>query len=290
MIKQKTNLWHVAIWMCGALFSFAGMALAVREALHVIPVFEILFFRSLIGIIIITAIALTRSQKLAVLRSRQINKQILRSVIHFFGQWTWVLAIGLLPLASVFAIEFTAPIWTAILAVLFLGERVTKARVLSITLGFIGVLIIIRPGINSISLGLIAALSAAIAFAGTYVLTRSLTKTDTPIAILFWMSALQLPLGLASALPTWVTPTSTTILPLLLIGLLALSAHYCLSSALQLADATLVIPFDFLRLPLIAILGYLLYDEVFDPLIIVGGLLILCGTYINLRSEKISSM
>jgi len=269
--------------MAGALASFTAMALAIRELSGRIPTFEILFFRSAVGIVVVLAVVAAGGDIRRRLASGQPRLQLMRNCIHFAGQWGWTLAIGLLPLATVFAIEFTTPIWTAMLAVLLLGERVNAARVAAVALGFAGILLIVRPSADSFTLGAFAALLSAFGFAGASVTTKALTRTDGPLVILFWMSVLQLPMGLVPAIFQWVWPDARELLFLLGVGLAGFGAHYCLSSALKLADATMVMPFDFIRLPLIAVIGFLFYDEALDPWVFAGGGLILFGAWLTIR-------
>ena len=128
-------------------------------------------------------------------------------------------------------------------------------------------------------------LFAAACYATAHVTTKRLTRTDGPLPVLFWMCAIQLPMGLIGAIPGWTWPAAGDLVPLTAVGVFSLAAHYCFTRALSLADATVVIPIDFLRLPLIAVVGFVLYAEPFDPFVLGGGGLILAGTYASLRYE-----
>ena len=163
--------------------------------------------------------------------------------------------VSMLPLAAVFSLEFSSPIWTAILAAIFLKERLTRPRIMSILLGFAGILVILRPGSELLQPASFAVIGAAICFASTYVFTRGLTSTESAFKVIFYMNLIQLPMGLIPSIPLWATP-SVDILPFVaLLGVGGLSSHYCIARATAYADATIVSPLDFLRLPLIAIIG-----------------------------------
>lgn len=267
------------LWMTGALASFMAMALAGRELASELGTFGILFFRSIIGFAVV-AVLLQRAGWRHV-RTERLTGHLLRNMAHLGGQYGWFLGIALIPLAEVFAIEFTTPIWTAILAALFLGERLTLLRLVAIALGFAGVLVILRPGIEIIDLGAVAVLGAALGYAVAYVSTKSLARTEMPLTILFYMTVLQLPLTFVAALSEWHWPSAAMWPWLVVVGVAGLTAHYCLTQALKLADATIVVPLDFLRLPLIAVIGYFAYAEPLDPFTLLGAALVLAANYIN---------
>ncbi len=233
------------LWMVGTLLSFAVVAVAVRELHAVMQTFEILFFRSLVGLAVTSlAIAKTGWSRL---RTAQLKLQVIRNVIHYGGQFGWIYGIAVLPLAEVFAIEFTTPIWTAILAMAFLGERMNRGRYVAVILGFLAILIILRPGVEIIDPGALVVLISAMCLASAIICTKKLLKTETPLAIIFYMSLIQLPMGLIPALFQWVTPSLSDAPLLILVGLSLVTAHYCLARAFALADATIVAPMDFMR-------------------------------------------
>ena len=131
-------------------------------------------------------------------------------MIHFLGQVLWVYSIGALALATVFAIEFTMPVWTALLAWLFLKEKLTAPRLVMLGLGLAGVLLILRPGAGSFHPAAIGMVLGSLCYASSFIFTKRLTSTDSALAVLFWMAVIQLPLGLALSIPAWVTPARPT--------------------------------------------------------------------------------
>lgn len=273
-------------WMLGALISFCLMASGAREISGEVDIFQTLFFRSLIGGILILLIIISR-KKTELLKTRRLGLHSLRGLFHFAAQYGWFLGIGLLPLAEVFALEFTAPFWTAILAAIFLGEKLTKRRLLAIGLGVVGVLLIVKPSAEIFNPASIIVLTAAIGFAIAYVSTKSLAGTESAITILFYMCLLQLPLGLVLALPNWQALSAEQFGVVVIISLAALAAHFCLNKAMQNADVTIVVTLDFLRLPAIAVVGIVFYHEGISSGLILGSLLMLAGNLLNVyRAPK----
>ncbi|KAA2237292.1 DMT family transporter [Salinarimonas soli] len=280
------NLPALIGWMAGTLVSFSALAVSIRELQGRFSVFEMLSLRNAAGLAILLGLALARPDLRATLRPRRVPLQVFRNVVHFGGTYAWAVGVTVLPLALVFALEFTTPIWVAGLAVLVLGERLTGPRIAAIALGFLGVIVILRPGASGLQIGALLVLFAAMAFGVTTISTKALTRTESTFAILVWMNALQLPMNLAGADPLfWTRIPDAPLLPVLGICVLGLSAHWCLTNAYRYGDAILVVPLDFLRVPLIAIVGFALYAERLDPFLFAGAGLIIAGILWNLRAE-----
>jgi len=275
---------QAVFWMTGTLLSFSLMAVAVREISGEIHSFQIMLFRSLGALVILLPFAIRAGA--SVWRTAHLGTQFGRNIVHFGAQLGWITGIGLLPLAEVFAIEFTTPIWATILAVLFLGERLNRGRVVALVLGFTGILVILRPGLAVIEPGAFAVLGAAVGFAITLTLTKFLTRTDSPLTILLYMSVIQLPFGIVLSALEWTTPDLLQLLWLMVIGAVGLSAHYCTARALSLADQTIVVPMDFMRLPLIVLVGFALYSESVELLVLAGVGLIFAGNYYSIFREN----
>lgn len=272
------------LWMIGALFSFLSMAIAGRELSVELNTFQILFFRSAIGLVIISVV-------LSRLGWHQIKTQhwglhLVRNSAHYVGQFGWFFAISVIPLAQVFAIEFTIPIWTALLAPFLLSERLTAMRSFVIAIGFAGILIILRPGMVPLEIGAASALMAAVGYALSHTLTKKITRTDTPLAVIFYMTVMQLPMGAVPSLLDWTTPSMAMAPWLAVVGATALSAHYCMARAFAHADAMVVVPMDFLRLPMVAMLGLFFYGEPLDPWVLAGAAVIFAAIFINIISER----
>lgn len=270
--------------MSGALFSLVAMAVATRHLSAELSVFQILFFRSACGLIII--LPLISRSGWGQVRTARLGTHALRNASHFAAQYGWVYGIAFISMAEVFAIEFTVPVWTAILAAVILGERLTAARMLAVALGLAGVLLIVRPGSGMVHPAALAVLLGAVAFALAYIMTKKLSRTETPLCILFYMTVVQLALGLAPAAATWVSPSFESWPWIALVGSVGLTTHYCLARAMALADASVVVPMDFLRLPLIAVVGAVFYDEKIQPLLFLGAALILAGNLYSILAER----
>lgn len=272
------------LWMSGALVSFLSMALAGRELSAELNTFQILFFRSAIGVLIIVAI-LSKAGWYQI-KTDRLPTHFIRNIAHYVGQFGWFYAIAIIPLAQVFAIEFTIPIWTALLAPFLLGERVTPMRLAVIVIGFTGILVILRPGMVPFEIGAISALIAAIGYALSHTLTKKLTATDSPLAVIFYMTVIQLPMGAIPSFLDWTTPSMSMWPWLILVGVTALSAHYCMARAFAHADAIVVVPMDFLRLPLVAVIGLIFYGEPLDLWVLLGAVIIFAGIIINVVTER----
>lgn len=273
---------RASLWMLGAIVSFSTMAIAGRELSAELTTFQILFFRSLAGFFLMLVL-LSRTGWWQ-LKTRYFGIHLLRNVTHYGGQYGWFYGIAAIPLAEVFAIEFTMPIWTALFASLILGERIGWQRSLAIAIGFAGVLVMLRPGFAAVSPAAVAVLAAAFAYAFAHTLTKRLSGTDSPMAILFYTTAVQLPLALLPALHGWTWPSLAMWPWVIGVGAAALSAHYCLTRAFMLEDASVVMPIDFLRLPFIAVVGYIFYDEPLEFWVFVGAVIVFAGSWLNLRA------
>ena len=273
--------------MTGTLLSFSAMAVSVRELAGSLTIFEVLALRSGIGLTILLAIGAARPALMRDITRQRIGLHLLRNSVHYASQYAWATSLTLLPLAMVFALEFTMPAWTALLAVLFLHERMTPSRLGVVVLGFIGMLIIVRPGLEGFRPAALLVLLAAFGYGITMVTTKKLTNTEATFAIVFWMNLMQLPMTLLGCDPLFLAKIgSTTILPALGIGIAGLSSHYCLSNAFRAGEAVVVVPLDFLRIPLIALVGWWLYGEMVDIYVFLGAGLIILGVLWNLRAES----
>ncbi|MBT4162041.1 MAG: DMT family transporter [Gammaproteobacteria bacterium] len=268
----------------GAVLAFCLLAVATRELNRAIPVQEIVLFRALTGLIITTALILALRQP-ALFRTRRPGMQLVRHGFHFFGQCGWLFGIGYLTLADVFALEFTVPVWVALIAALFLRERLTAARCVAIVMGVIGVVIIVNPTTGLFDDAAFVVLGAAVFYAIAHTANKSLAHTETALGLIFYMSLIQLPIGIVLSAHAWITPEGFQWIWLISIGICALVGHYCLTRAMQLADVSFVMTVDFLRLPLVAIIGVLLYLEPLKVSLLVGGVVILVSNMINVRDQ-----
>lgn len=274
---------QAAIWMIGAISSFTLMAIAGRAVSIELDTFEIMLFRSLTGIAIVVSGA-AYAGTLKQVRRNRLGLHATRNICHFAGQNLWFYAIATIPLAQVFALEFTTPIWVILLSPLLLKERLTGTGLLCAAIGFVGILMVARPDATNMNFGLLAAASCAVFFALTAIFTRKLTQSETITTILFYLTVMQAVFGLICAgIDGDIAVPSRAALPwVILIGCAGLLAHFCLTKALSIAPANVVMPIDFVRLPTIAVVGMILYDEPLEIWIFAGAALIFAANYINI--------
>lgn len=281
---------RAALWMCGAIASFTLMAVAARAIQAELNTFELMFWRSLIGFVIVVALIAASPRGLQHMATRVPGLHLGRNLFHFAGQNLWFYGIMLIPMAQLVALEFTLPIWVVLLAPLFLGEALTGRKLLAALVGFVGVLMVAQPGVQPLSAGHMAGLLAALCFAFNIMLTKRIMRHDGVLCVLFWMTLLQTLFGLALSMGGGFTWPSVSLTPwLLVIGLTGLTAHYALTSALGLAPASIVAPMEFARLPIIALVGFWLYAEALDPLVFIGAVIIFSANYLNLRPGRKTS-
>lgn len=272
--------------MTGSIVSFTAMAIAARSVSGVHDTFEIMMWRSVVGLSLVLVIGGLLG-RLAEIRRNRLGQHLVRNAIHFTGQNLWFWALTMIPLAQVFALEFTSPVWVILLSPLVLGERLTRPRLLAAVMGFIGILLVARPDFSDLDPGVMAAAASAVCFAATNILTKKLTQGESIVSILFWLTVMQFVFGLVTAGWDGVIhlPTAETLPWLLLIGFCGVLAHLCLTTALSLAPASYVMPIDFARLPVIAAVGMLFYAEPLDPLVLLGAAIIFLGNWANIRAE-----
>jgi drug/metabolite transporter (DMT)-like permease len=286
------KLARVVLWMIGALLSFSVMAVSIRELSHGgLSIFEILAIRSGVALIVLLVLLAVRPELRIHTRPQRMGLNFLRNTVHYASQFAWAVSLTMLPLAMVFALEFTMPAWTALLAIWLLSERMTPSRIGVVVFGLIGVLVILRPGIAAFNPAAGLVLMAAFGYAITMIATKKLTATQSTFSIVFWMAVIQFPLSLLGSDPAILIHGDLYnlrhILPAIGVGVGGLTSHYCLSNAFRAGDATLVVPLDFMRIPLIAVVGWAFYGERLDIFVLVGALIIIAGVLWNLRAEHV---
>lgn len=273
--------------MVGTLLSFSAMAVSIRELSHAdFNIFEILAIRSGGSLLILSTLVIVRPELRVHALPRRMGLNTLRNTVHYASQYAWALSLTMLPLATVFALEFTMPAWTALLAVWLLHERMTPSRLGVVVFGLIGVLVILRPGLASFNPAAFLVLGAAVGYAITMIATKKLTMTETTFGIIFWMAVMQFPLSLIGSDPhVFFHLQLKHLLPVLGVAIAGTTSHYCLSNAFRAGDATLVVPLDFMRIPLIAVVGWAFYGESLDIFVLLGALIIVAGVLWNLQAE-----
>ncbi|MDC1348403.1 DMT family transporter [Amylibacter sp.] len=286
MFNSFSTTIQAAIWMTGTIVSFSAMAVSGREISFELDTFEIMMYRSIIGLIIVLLLAkLFKTHR--EINTQNLSLHFYRNLSHFTGQNLWFYALTLIPFAQLFAFEFSVPLWVMLAAPFLLGERLTNIRIISILVGFIGILIVTRPWLAGLAPGIIPAALCAIGFACSVIFTKQLTQKVSITCILFWLTSMQLLMAVICAGYDGdiSLPSSSNFIWIIIIGIGGLLAHFCITKALQLAPATVVTPIDFCRLPVIAAIGYVFYNEALDIFIIGGAIIIFIANYINIWSE-----
>ena len=271
-----------ALWMAGWLSLMLIVAVAGREGMRAMNVFQLMEVRSVLGFFMLYPL-ISMNGGFSVVKTARVHVHIARNLIHYASQLGWFFALTLIPLGQVVAIEFTMPIWTAILAASFLGERMTAWKIAAIVLGLVGVIVIVRPATGEINPGQLIALAAAVGFGISIAVVKSLTRTEQTLAIIFWMLVVQSAAGFFPSLYVWTWPPAYVWGWVVVIAFCGTFSHYCMARAMLHADATVVIPMDFLRVPLTAIAGWLIYSERLDLFTVLGAALILTGNLLNLK-------
>jgi len=277
---------RAAGWMAGWLTLMVVIAVAGREAARELSVFQVMLLRSVLGMAMLWPLV-RAAGGIAAVKTARLPQHVLRNGVHYAAQYGWFVALTMIPLAQVVSIEFTMPIWSAALAVALLGERMSGRKWFAVVLGLVGVAVIVRPRAGEVDAGQLIALAAALGFAVSVVLVKSLTRTDSAVAIGFWMLVVQSAIGLVPALAVWQWPSAQAWGWVVVVAFCGTYSHYCFARAMQHADATVVVPMDFLRVPLAALAGWLVYAERVDALTALGVGLILAGNLLNvLRPES----
>jgi drug/metabolite transporter (DMT)-like permease len=282
-MDQKPSKPRAALWMAGWLILMLIVAVAGRETTRELNVFQIMEVRSILGFFMLYPLIRMNGGFAAMKTSRPLQ-HIGRNLVHYAAQLGWFFALTLIPLAQVVSIEFTMPIWTAILAASFLGERMTVWKISAIVLGVVGVIVIVRPATGEINQGQLIALGAAVGFGISIAMMKSLTRTENTQAIIFWMIVIQGVAGFFPSLYVWIWPSAYAWGWIVVIAFCGTFSHYCMARAMLHADATVVLPMDFLRVPLTATAGWLIYSERLDMFTVLGATLILIGNLLNLKT------
>ncbi len=270
--------------MLGTLSSLLMLAIASRELSATISTLQMITVRNAVGLVLICALLQGSGWKQ--LKTSQPGTHLVRSISHLIAQYAWIFGLASIPMAEVFALEFSGPVWSVIIASVLLGEKINRFRILTLVLGIIGVLTILRPGFRNPDPAMFIVIFSAVCFALANVLTKKLVVNNSPLSIIFYVTVIQFMITVIPTLAIWVIPDTREWLWMVVMGVVAITAHYCFARAFSYADAMVVIPMDFLRLPLAGIMGWLLYQESMDVFVILGALIMFSGNLIGMYAEK----
>jgi len=283
---QSSNL-RGFIWITLSTFAFMSMVMIVRHISDRYNTGELAFWRALIGLVLLTPIFIRSGS--ALFRTQQFRFHLLRNVMHFVGVAGWFYAISRMNLSTGMALQFTVPLFTILLAIFFLRERVDTARWVATIIGFAGVIVILRPGIEPVTLAAIAALVSALGYGAANIATKVLVRNCSSNTIVFYMNVMHLPMALCAA---WAlggisVPAATDIPWLIGLAASATLAHWLLAKALGEADASLIIVVDFTKLPWITLGAFIFFGETPTVWAWVGGMVIFASTvYIVRRAAR----
>lgn len=271
-------------WMAVAACCFTTMGVAARE-LHLsgFSTPNIMVWRSGFGLLLAAAI-IVMSGRLSQFHTKQKKGHLVRNSVHFVGQYAWFYALGLLPLVLVTSLNATVPLWGAILAIVYLKEKVTVQRLVVIVLAFAGVLIIMRPGAVPFHHATIVSLIGAMGYAGSMILAKELTIKDSAMTVVYWMMLIQLPMAMffSVMVQEWVWPGWSDVLPIVVVGSTGVLAHFAMATGMSKADATIAMPVTYIQFPLVAALGYFLYTEIPSIYTGIGTVLIVAANWYNI--------
>lgn len=271
-------------WMALCILSFAGVGIAVRALSSHMAIVEIVMFRALFGVVL--ALPWLLSNGLGALRTERLGLHLWRSAANGLGMFCWFTALSLMAIGDVVALQFTTPLWLVLMGAMFLRERVDGARWTATAIGFVGALIIIRPGFAEITWGVFFVMVAAVLYAANHAMTKPLARSDSGGAIVFYMNLIHLPVFVALVPFFWTVPVTGDIGWLVLLGVCGASSHVFLARAVRLADVSYLAPIDFLKLPTVAVAGYFLFGDVSDLMTWGGAAVIFGAGYYNTWRER----
>lgn len=282
MSASKSNLRGIG-WMLLAVAVWSAMMVLVRALSADYTSFQILFIRTLVGLLLLAP--LLRDSGFRTLKSRRFPLHLLRAIFAYFGMLGLFVGIGEIPLSDVVTLSFTQPIFVVVLAAILLGERFGGARLAATLGGFAGVLIVLRPGFEIIGFGAAVVLASAVSYACSNMCIKKLTSTENVVATTLWVNILMCPLAGIPAAIYWVPPTASDLALLVGVGITGTAGIWFITKAYAAADMSAVVPFDFLRLPIVGVAGWLLFNEPTDIWTVFGAIVIFASTYALARNE-----
>jgi len=278
---------HAALLMLGSTLFFAMMVITIRLASEQLHSFEVAFFRSFFGML--AALPLLRHHGIGLLRTGQFPRYIVRCLLGTASMFCGFWAIANLPLAHAVSLSYSSPLFVTIAAAFWLGEQVRARRWSAVAAGFIGVLVIVRPGTEGFSWGSMVAVTAAVISAVVAIQIKQLTRTEPADRVVLWTTILWVPMSFLPALAVWEWPQGITWLWVIGAGVLGTAGHMLWTRALKLGDVSALSPISFLQLPIVALLGWLLFAEALDAWTVAGAAIILAANgYIAHREAQLA--
>jgi len=278
---------RAALLMLGSTLAFGLMAIAIRYATRYVPTQEVAFFRNAFGLLALLPMLIRPGS--APLRTQQLPRYFLRSAIGLASMLCAFWAIGHLPISQAISLSYSTPLFVTIAAVLWLGETVRMRRWAAVIIGFIGVLIIVRPGSTSFTPGTLVAVGAAVLSSLVAIQIKQLTRVDSADTVVFYTYVFWVPLSLVPALFVWVWPTRLAWVWLVANRVLGTLGQLLWTRALRLGEVSALTPISFMQLPLVSLLGWLLFNETLDRWTVIGAAIILgANAYIAHREAVLA--
>lgn len=275
---------QAALYMLAATVFFSIMVTSIRHVSAEVDSFIVVFFRNLFGALIIAPIVVPRG--IGYLRTSKLKLYGWRTALGLGSMMMWFYAVSVTPVAEAVALSFTSPLFVTVIAVFLLGEKAGLPRWIATAVGFGGAMLVLRPGIVDITLGHLMLLASSVLMAGSIIAMKMLSRTEPPERIVAYMILLFTPIALIPALFVWEWPSWSAMLWLVVIASAGTIAHIMFTRALSKADASAVMPLDFMRLPFTAIIGYLAFSEVPDIFTLTGGAIIFVSSIYIARREN----
>jgi drug/metabolite transporter (DMT)-like permease len=268
---------------------FVCMQSLIRHVGQDVHPFEVAFFRNIFGLLALAPIFFQMG--LAPLKTKRFKLHAMRGGMQSFGMLSFFYGVTLIPFAEVTALSFSGPLFATVIALIFLGERLRIRRMTALVLGFVGMVIVVRPGFEEINLGTWLIVSSSMTWGVSIALIKLLSRTESSATMVTYQGLFLLPFTFAAAMMVWTWPTAEQLLLMALIGCLGTASHLAFAQSFKYADSTAILPLDFTRLIWASIIGYLAWNEIPDAFAWAGGAIIFgSATYIAFREAKLARM
>lgn len=275
------------VWMVLGCIAFAVLWGLIRQASETVHPFVVVFYRNLFGTLMLAPLIIKHGREL--FRTNRIGTHVRRATSGVIATFCTFYAIANAPLATVMSINYAAPLFTTVAAIFLLGETVRWRRMVALAIGFVGMLIVLRPGQLPMTLGIMAAVVSAIATAFSTIAMKQLSRTESSLSVVTYSFVLMLPPSLIVCLPYWQWPNGQELLVLLGVGLMASLGQSFTVKALGAAEATAVLPYDFVRFGLVIAIGVMVFGDPVDAFTYLGGAIIFLATLYMAHRESLAA-
>lgn len=286
-MKTNTETFQGIIWMT-LLCALAALGDGTVRFISMqdYPVIQIMFFRSVLCAIFLAPIMLKTGGGPKVFKTKYIKAYTLRAVFAFIGMWSWFYILKHAPFTQFIAIGFSSTLFTALFAIVFLKEKYEHYKLAALIIGFLGVLVVIRPGFVPLNLYLLIAIVSSVFWATSLIFVKKLAYHEPAINMAFYLSVMFIPLTGFFSIATWQWPTQEQTMLIILYAIFGTTAQICLSKAFNKADLSILMPFEFTILLFSAIFAYFVFGEIINLWTVLGGIIILSSGYLIITKER----